>query len=574
MSKEQKYYGNLEYKAGKWHISNIPPHVALRLKQLFPRIPSHRTGVFSLFDHDDVAADIVWFTTRYPLVISKQDSKRLSTDSKRFYQDQETAEHILNPGYTPKDRVGLKPGQAFREIQKVGVDMLEKVRSLIMVDDIGIGKTYEGLGVGLIPGALPMVVVMEPHLQDQWAQKADEFIDLSVHKVKGNKPYSLPPADIYLFKYSQLSPWVDVLTQGWVKAIVFDEIQQLRTGTDSSKGAAASAICKAVELRCGLTGTLIYNYGIEAWNIIDIIRPGLLGTREEFIREWCTSVGTNKPIVKNPDALGAFLQESLMVIRRTRKGQKQMKPHVEWLEPDVDSVKEAADLAEKLAIKTLSGSFQESGQATREFDLKMRELTGIAKAKGVAAYVRMFIESGTPVLLFGYHHEVYKIWQEELADLNPLFYTGQQTQSQKEANKQAFIRGESDLLIMSLRSGAGADGLQERCSTVVKGELDWSPKVHDQCTGRLDRDGQESDVFVFYGVTNYGSDPIVLDVLGLKESQSRGIQDPGQGKKMVNDIDPNRIKNMAKRYLAARGVAVPERKAEPQLELQDLAEII
>jgi len=574
MSLKPKHYGKLELIDNKWIISDIPPHVALRLKQLFPRIPSHQSGTFALFNNEDVAADIVWFTSRYPLLVSSKDSKVLNQASKSFYDGQSTAEEILSPNYTPTERPGLKDGQAFRDIQKVGVDMLEQVRNLIMVDDIGIGKTYEGLGVGLIPGSLPMVVVMEPHLQNQWAEKADEFINLKVHKVKGNKPYSLPKADIYLFKYSQLSPWVDVLTQGWVNAIVFDEIQQLRTGIDSAKGAAAEAICSQVEIRCGLTGTLIYNYGIEAWNIVNIMRPGLLGTRDEFIREWCTTSGNGKPIVKDPDALGAFLQESLMVIRRTRKGQKQMKPHIEWLEPDIDSLKEAEDLAEKLAIKSLSGSFNEAGQATREFDLKMRELTGIAKAKQVAAYVRMFIESGSPVLLFGFHHEVYRIWEEELADLNPLFYTGKQTQNQKDANKKAFIRGESDLLIMSLRSGAGADGLQGRCNTVVKGELDWSPKVHDQGTGRLDRDGQEDDVFVFYAVTNYGSDPIMLDVLGLKESQSRGIQDPGKGKKVINETDPNRIRNMAEQYLKSRGISLPEKPKDNELELVDCAEII
>src|SRR5579884_3848269 len=43
---------------------------------------------------------------------------------------------------------------------------------------------------------------------------------------------------------------------------------------------------------------------------------------------------------------------------------------------------------------------------------------------------------------------------------------------------------------MSLRSGAGLDGLQEDCTVGVFGELDWSPEQHRQCIGRLDRDGQ------------------------------------------------------------------------------------
>jgi hypothetical protein len=69
---------------------------------------------------------------------------------------------------------------------------------------------------------------------------------------------------------------------------------------------------------------------------------------------------------------------------------------------------------------------------------------------------------------------------------------------------------------MSLRSGAGLDGLQKRCSTMVFGELDWSPGVHHQCIGRLDREGQEQPVTAMFLVCDDGSDPPMMEVLGLK----------------------------------------------------------
>ncbi|MFA0125667.1 hypothetical protein AB4400_30350, partial [Vibrio sp. 10N.261.48.A2] len=86
------------------------------------------------------------------------------------------------------------------------------------------------------------------------------------------------------------------------------------------------------------------------------------------------------------------------LIRRTKAdvGQvaKQLEPHIEWVAPNMKKVADMEVLAEQLAVKTLSGSYVERGQAARDFDLKMREMTGIAKAHSVAAYVRMFIESG------------------------------------------------------------------------------------------------------------------------------------------------------------------------------------
>ncbi|MEG3764942.1 DEAD/DEAH box helicase [Alteromonas sp. 14N.309.X.WAT.G.H12] len=558
-----KTYGSLKRMDGKWVISGLEPHVAIRLKQLFPKIPQHKAGTFSFVDNKDVAADLEWFISRYALAIDKADLRYLKKRKRLFYTEQEKAESILLPSYVPRGRVGLKEGQFLKEYQKQAIDLIEQVQSLLVIDDVGLGKTYEGLGIALIENALPLVVVVEPHLQDQWIEKAESFINLSVHAVKGNTPYDLPPVDIYVFKYTQLGPWVDVLTQGWVGAIAFDEVQQLRTGVDSAKGYAAKYICEKIPIRVGLTATLIYNFGIEAWNIIDIIRPGLLGTKNEFIREWCSGNQNGKFIVKDPDALGAYLRESMMTLRRKKSdvGQeaKQMAPHIEWVEPNQKLVASAEALAEKLALKTLTANFQEAGMAAREFDMKMREMTGIAKASQTAAYARMFVETGTPVVLFGYHHEVYRIWEEELGDLNPLFYTGRQSQAQKEKSKKAFINGESDLLIMSLRSGAGTDGIQHRCSTVIKGEFDWSPKVHEQCIGRVDRDGQKEEVFVFYVATNFGSDPEIIDLLGLKESQSRGIIDPCETP-VSQQADVNRIKKLAERFLESKGMPVPVRQ--------------
>ncbi len=76
-------------------------------------------------------------------------------------------------------------------------------------------------------------------------------------------------------------------------------------------------------------------------------------------------------------------------------------------------------------------------------------------------------------------------------------------------------------MIISLRSGVGLDGLQHRCCTVVIGELDWSPQVHEQIVGRLERPGQTQQVQAIYLHANGGSDPLIIDMLGLKASQAR-----------------------------------------------------
>jgi hypothetical protein len=165
--------------------------------------------------------------------------------------------------------------------------------------------------------------------------------------------------------------------------------------------------------------------------------------------------------------------------------------------------------------------------------------------------VRVLLEAGVPVLLAGWHREVYDIWLEDLAEFRPAMYTGSETAAQKNKTKQSFINGDTDLLILSLRSGAGLDGLQRRGSTVVFGELDWSPQVHKQVIGRLRRPGQTRQVDAIYLHSNFGSDPLMIEVLGVKASQARNIVDPLAGAEMVFS-DHSRIQALAQMYLNKR----------------------
>src|SRR5690606_9105578 len=122
--------------------------------------------------------------------------------------------------------------------------------------------------------------------------------------------------------------------------------------------------------------------------------------------------------------------------------------------------------------------------------------------------------------------------------------------------------GDSQVLIMSLRSGAGVDGLQHVCRTVVFGELDWSPGVHEQCTGRVDRDGQASPVVAYYLTADEGSDPIVVDVLGVKRQQSEGVRNPGGPLAERADIGEDALRRLAAEFLRSKGVA-PEMVEAP-----------
>lgn len=547
-------YGTLtlEPEAKRWVLSGIEPHVAIRLKAMFPRLEKTRVGTFFFPNTPEICADLEWFCHRYPPAMAAEARGPLADGANQFRLRVATAERILHPDWKPDPLAGFKPGMAPYPFQAQNAALAQAMGRLLIMDDVGLGKTVSALAILTGSGALPAAIVVQAHLATQWVTEyIERFTTLKAHIIKGTKPYELPPADIYVFRYSNVAGWVDVAHTGAFRAVVFDEIQELRRGPrrggeGSLKGSAALAFAAQAEIVLGLSATPIFNYGNEIFWILDLIEPGCLGNYWDFVREWC---GAGR-VVKDPDALGTYLREQHLAVRRDRAGAPvNVITHEIAYDEEVEAEQEA--LMARLATRVLSASFTERGQAARELDIMMRMVTGIAKAKHVAAYVRMLLEAGEPVLLAGWHRDVYAIWQQELAAFKPVLYTGTESTKQKDAAKAAFVSGDTDLMMISLRSGAGLDGLQQRCATVVFGELDWSPKVHDQVIGRLDRPGQKDKVTAIFLHADGGSDPLIVNMLGLKASQSKGIVDPLSGPTEVH-TDESRIKRLAESYLARR----------------------
>lgn len=534
-----------------WVIDNLAPHVAIAFKRLFPKVDAYSTAI-QISDSDETRADLLWFMSRYALETKHMD---LLEEGARRVQDLiAERDTILDPDWTPPEDCGFRPGKAPYLYQAQAAAVAIKNGGLLLGDEVGLGKTVSALAA-LVGGApLPAAVVVQTHLADQWKRKIEEFTTLSVHVINTTKPYRLPAADVYVFRYSNIGGWIDKLKNGMIKSVVYDEIQELRHGSDTDKGKSCAIVSARASFRMGLTATPIYNYGDEMFRVLQFINPALLGTEDEFYREWCKA----GRIVKDPDALGSYLRESGWYIRRDEDDpsvDRAMPPpnvikvRVDW---DSGAVADEAELMRKLAQSVMSGPFNEAGQAARELDLKMRQMTGIAKARGVAAYVRLLLRGGSRrVILAGWHRDVYAIWLKELAQYEPVLYTGSENPRAKAFSVEQFTQGHSRVFILSLRSGAGLDGLQQFCNDVVIGEFDWSPQVHHQIIGRARRPGQTEQVNAHYLFTDEGSDPVLIETLGIKSDQSRGINDPGMAPKLIHN-DESRLKRLARYVLEGK----------------------
>jgi len=561
-------------------VIEAPPHVSIRLRRLFGGAQRYRAGVFTLAATPEHAYDLDWFRERHPMDVdpaSEPQFRKLVVEHERKLA---AIAAIDEEGYIPREFELALP---LREYQRVAADLALRTGSLLICDQIGLGKSATAIGIMSTPGALPALVVAPVHLEIQWHREIARFAPkLRVHRIRSTQPYAFKDVrievdpttrrrkvvrndgvpDVIICSYSKLHGWVETLA-GVVRLVAFDEAQEFRRGR-SRKFDAGKAIAQEADIRCGLTATPIYGYGEEIYNVMEVIAPNQLGTHKEFIDEWCGVADANgKSKVADPAALGSYLREAGLMIRRTRAEVGRELPDLTIIrhavECDANAIHKMRDDVAELAKRVLEriGTPQDRRKDAGDLNWMMRQATGIAKAAAVAEFVRLLLESGERVLLFGWHHSVYEAWRSmfERWDITSVMYTGQESDRQKDDARKAFVAGDADVMILSLRSGAGLDGLQHIPSvTVVVGELDWSPQVIDQCIGRRHRDGLKEKTIAYIAVANEGSDPTISDVLGLKEAQSHYLLNPSAtGMPELVGAGDDHIRLLAESVLKQRG---------------------
>ncbi len=569
------------YSKGKLMV-DAEPHVMQRIRKLFDNAQNYwNRGKYThkpiLFPVNlSACRDLVWVMDRYNLEIESDLLKTITDKANEYdYILKSVSESDKDTNYrVSKD--ALKLALPLRTHQVQFNNMFNKVRKMLLADKMGLGKTSSAISTLCEPERRPALVVVPTTLCTQWEQEVKRFLPgATTHVIRGFKNYELPKVDVLITSYNRLQPWQDTLLNGNnFKTVVFDEVHELRhTGT--GKRQIAKSLSERTEFCAGLSGTPIFNMGNEIWSVLDVIKPDCLGDYSGFESEWTTWGKVNEPATLNH-----YLKQQGLFLRRSPEevGLKfgEASKHVFTIDADLDKLKEVQDVAKMLALSVLSGNIGEDSESAREFDWKLRQATGIAKAKPVAEFVKMLVESGEKVVLAGWHRAVYEVWEEELKSLNPVMFTGSESTREKEDAVNKFVKGDSKVFIISLRSGAGLDGLQYACNTVVFGELDWTSNVHDQVIARVDRDGQTKHVQAYYLTIADGSDPFVIGLLGVKRSQHDGLVEGKQSEGGIitqSAAGKDRIKNMATAYLRSIGEEIPEPVLEEGL-LGDLAGLI
>ena len=556
-------YGTLSYnrRSKCWTIKG-EPCVTEMAKRLFPG-SARKRGEARFTANRRIIGEVNWLMLRYPLEIAPRDRALWERSLAQAREHAIRREQALStpPRSTPPE--GTFAGE-LREFQKEGLSFLLQNPRTLLADEMGLGKTVQALACLAATGDLPALLVVPPHLVRNWQAETLRFLRVGgaaprVHVITGLTPGPLPEADVYIIHYLLLRGWKTALPQIGLRAVVFDEIQELRRA-GSEKYSAASLLAESCERVIGLSGTPIYNRGAEIWNVVNILDFHCLGDFESFTREWCDGYGRH--IVRDPALLGEHLRREGLMLRRTKQQVLRELPPKRRLVQEIDADDRVyrelmRPVMEKLgSLAALHPDDRERALLEEQISRGERQATGVAKAPFVSAFVRALLDNGERVLLFAHHHAVMDIYQKELAAYKPAFITGRETGEGKERSVARFMGGETQLCVISLRAAAGLN--LQRASCVVFGELDWSPAVHSQAEDRAHRMGQKDSILCYYLVAPQGSDRDMQDALGLKVSQFVALM----GDSVRDFADEQRAQSAARthirRLLERAGMGAPE----------------
>ena len=548
MATSLENFGTLEYVLDKyskiWCWKVTGKHAVEMISKLTPEAwYGENENEVIIADSTESLKNLKLLMDRYPLDIL----------SKSIWQRKIIKTYAPKPTLPPiKHKLKrAKTGEQFRgklmNFQKEGLDFLLKSSgNALLADEMGLGKTVQTLSyVSTEKQTFPVLIVAPLVTLKNWEREIEKFLKRksrngrivesespSVTLIRTGKSKELPQSDMYVINYELLLKRSEDIEKLGIRTIVCDEVHNLRSKTTQKyKAVKKLAALSTVHYRIGLSGTPIYNRGSEIWPIIDILKPGLLGSFKEFCEYFCYVNDKGKAIVlENKRAsLRNELQKHVMLRRKKSDVLKELKDKVRYKEviaSDTEFYLEELDkIWKKLESeqKEAQTEFSKSASYHRAIQSE-RQIAGVAKLPHVINFVKNIMEIEESVVVFCHHKVIHKLLHESLQEFSPVSIIGGQSDNTRQDQIDKFQKGESKLMIAGIRAGNVGINLT-RAKYVIFAELDWSPAIHRQAEDRLHRIGQKNTVFAYYLIGNGTLDDHVASILVDKSYEIDAIMD-------------------------------------------------
>ncbi|MDO4666622.1 MAG: DEAD/DEAH box helicase [Streptococcus sp.] len=425
---------------------------------------------------------------------------------------QNLAYDLTHPESFPMPSLQVKA--TLRDYQETGVkwfSMLDKYGfGGILADDMGLGKTLQTISFlsSQLSQDQKTLILAPSSLIYNWQDEFSKFAPhLDVVVVYGSKEIrdSLISENhqIMITSYPSFRQDVEEYRDTHFDYLILDEAQVMKN--DQTKIAQYLRDFD-VKRTFALSGTPIENHLGELWSIFQIVLPGLLPNKKEFLKMPTQTVARYiKPFImrrKKEDVLQE-LPELIEVVCRNELADSQKTIYLALLKQMQEKILNASeDEINRSKIEILSGLMR-LRQICDTPKLFMPEYSGESgKLESLRQLLYQIKDGNHRVLIFSQFRGMLDIIETELEKMEmPSFkITGSTPAKERQNMTTTFNDGERSAFLISLKAGGVGLNLTG-ADTVILVDLWWNPAVEAQAIGRAHRIGQKQNVEVYRLIT-------------------------------------------------------------------------
>ena len=403
---------------------------------------------------------------------------------------------------------------SLRDYQEKGVRWLQMLHHYgfggILADDMGLGKTLQTIAflTSQVTEDSRVLILAPSGLIYNWADEFRKFapqLDLAVvHGLKANREAILSENhQIYVTSYATFRQDSELYQEMAFDFLFLDEAQVMKNAQTKIAQSLRQFVVPAV---FALSGTPIENHLGELWSIFQIVLPGLLPNKKEFMKLPADRVAQFiKPFVmrRKKEEVLTELPDLIEVVYKNELEDQQKAIYLAQLQQMRDRLAQVTDQElQRSRVEILSGLMR-LRQICDTPALFMDDYQGASgKLDSLRDLLLQVADGGHRVLIFSQFKGMLEKIEQELPDLGLTSFkiTGSTPAHDRQEMTKAFNQGERDAFLISLKAGGVGLNLTG-ADTVILVDLWWNPAVEAQAIGRAHRMGQEQMVEVYRLIT-------------------------------------------------------------------------
>lgn len=445
---------------------------------------------------------------------------------------------------------------SLREYQEDGFRWMAKLNEwgagACLADDMGLGKTVQTIAMLCRQAPHGAALIVAPaSVVPNWKAEFERFapaLQVAMLSDAANRAELIATAasqDVVLITYGLLNTETTALTEKHWKTIVLDEAHSIKNKETKISKAAMQL---QGDFRILLTGTPVQNHLSEIWNLFQFMNPGMLGSYEQFTKNFINPIEAENNKEKRKELKNLIAP---FLLRRTKSevldelpGKTEMVITVQLSEQEELFYETLRRKAEQQLLATENNSIQTLAEITRlrqaASHIGLVDTTFNQESVKMAAFfelVEVMKENNHRALVFSQFTSHLALFKEALdkRGVEYLYLDGSTPVAERGKLVKKFQAGNQLLFLISLK--AGGLGLNLTAADFIV-HLDpwWNPAIEDQASDRAYRIGQTRPVTVYRLIAKNTIEEKIIDLHRTKKDLADSLLDgTNQSHKLTRD---------------------------------------